>query len=437
MLACRASPDEVALAVAQRFDISLDARSAAGGGGGGGGTTTRVAMPVLPPTFGIGLLLGPSGSGKSTILAALGRRGYRVARRPEWHPERSVAWHFGDAETAAERLVALGLCSVPAWLRPYATLSNGEQHRADVARGLASHAAFDEFTSCVDRDTAASMCAAVGRHVRRRGLSNVVFASCHADIVPFLRPDWVHLTEGGATVAGPGAAPRPGAGPGAAPGGYAVHTRMLVRRPPRADDPPPARPFPVLEDCRAGAGDGLARPVRIDVDVVPCGRDVWDLVCAHHYLSHTIHGSCTCYAAFLRRSDQPGPPRRPADATPPGALCGFVAVLPAPGYPRHEKSGLAPRREHRLVVLPKYQGLGVGTQLSETVARLYVAGGHRYFSRTTHPKLGAQRDASPLWRATSGNHRAYDARWPRGDDTHVQTDEHAHRLCFSHEFVGP
>lgn len=50
---------------------------------------------------------------------------------------------------------AVGLSSVPAWLKPHKVLSNGEAFRADVARLLAETppdgiAVVDEFTSVVD-----------------------------------------------------------------------------------------------------------------------------------------------------------------------------------------------------------------------------------------------------------------------------------------------
>ena len=51
----------------------------------------------------------------------------------------------------------MGLGSVPAWLRPYHVLSNGERFRADLARLIAerpARAVVDEFSSVVDRQIA-------------------------------------------------------------------------------------------------------------------------------------------------------------------------------------------------------------------------------------------------------------------------------------------
>jgi len=55
--------------------------------------------------------------------------------------------------------------------------------------------------------------------------------------------------------------------------------------------------------------------------------------------------------------------------------------------------------EHRLVVLPAYQGLGIGTSLSDEIARRYVAHGQKYVGKTAHPKLATYRERRPeRWR---------------------------------------
>ena len=58
------------------------------------------------------------------------------------------------ARTSTTALAAVGLGSVPTWLRPYHVLSNGERFRADLARIIAEapeKILVDEFTSVVDR----------------------------------------------------------------------------------------------------------------------------------------------------------------------------------------------------------------------------------------------------------------------------------------------
>ena len=58
-------------------------------------------------------------------------------------------------------------------------------------------------------------------------------------------------------------------------------------------------------------------------------------------------------------------------------------------------------REHRLVVLPEFQGLGIGSRLSEATASRYLLRGIRYSSSSAHFVLREQRRRSLKWRETS------------------------------------
>ena len=49
-----------------------------------------------------------------------------------------------------ERLGAVGVNSLPVWLRPFGALSNGQRSRVSVARTLASGVAYDNFAATVD-----------------------------------------------------------------------------------------------------------------------------------------------------------------------------------------------------------------------------------------------------------------------------------------------
>lgn len=45
------------------------------------------------------------------------------------------------------------------------------------------------------------------------------------------------------------------------------------------------------------------------------------------------------------------------------------------------------KKGHRLVVLPDYQGIGVGRTLQEFVAEYYTKQGYRFRSQTSNPAL--------------------------------------------------
>lgn len=116
------------------------------------------------------------------------------------------------------------------------------------------------------------------------------------------------------------------------------------------------------------------RRPEVSLAVHRVGREAWTLFRGHHYLSADIHRAARCYAAFW--NDKP---------------VAFVATLPSAGIKRAY-------REHRLVVLPDYQGVGIGNAMSEFIANVYVSQGLRYFSCTSHPGLIYHRAKSLLWR---------------------------------------
>ena len=69
-----------------------------------------------------------------------------------------------------------------------------------------------------------------------------------------------------------------------------------------------------------------------------------------------------------------------------GVIVAMDSVLPIPSGTL--KNGY---REHRLVVLPDYQGLGIGTRLSNALGDYYISNGNKYFCRSTHVKLAKSR----------------------------------------------
>ena len=157
-------------------------------------------------------------------------------------------------------------------------------------------------------------------------------------------------------------------------------------------------------------GRSLRRP-ELDITVYPCSNEVWGYFAKHHYLSESLNKSAHCYLAL---SD--------------GKVVGFVASL---AYPSGSVQNAY--REHRLVIHPDYQGFGIGPRLSEVVAQHYISNGKRYFSKTSHPRLGGYRDQSPVWKPTSKNHMK---RKDGQDATKTRWTINPDRWSYSHEFIG-
>ena len=178
---------ELALLATKTFDYETD------------GTTEFLPfkMPDLPKQFGIGLIVGSSGSGKSSLLQNFGS-----ISNFDWS-DKAIVDHFNSADEAIEKLYAVGLNSIPTWMKPYKVLSNGEKFRADLAAVLKDHAIIDEFTSVVDRNVAMAASKSLNKYVSQKNIQNVVLASCHRDIIPFLKPDWIIDTDAEAFVIQP------------------------------------------------------------------------------------------------------------------------------------------------------------------------------------------------------------------------------------------
>ena len=109
------------------FDLGVPARVE---------TVFSAELPDRDEPWRIGCIVGPSGSGKSAI--ARQAYGDDLARDYAWPERKAVVDCFGNLpiKRITGMLTAVGFSSPPAWIRPYATLSNGEQFRANLARAL-------------------------------------------------------------------------------------------------------------------------------------------------------------------------------------------------------------------------------------------------------------------------------------------------------------
>lgn len=172
--------DEYTKMVQNNFDYTFDGKS----------TFYPYELPkeILTMDFNILAIVGASGSGKSTLLKEF--VGYRM-NDDIYDSSKAIVSNFESPEEASYKLSAVGLNSMPVWCRPRNVLSVGEGFRADVALNLHSHTIFDEFTSTIDRNVAKSTCNGLQKYIRRLGLTNMIFCSCHKDFIPYLQPDIV------------------------------------------------------------------------------------------------------------------------------------------------------------------------------------------------------------------------------------------------------
>ena len=286
-------------------------------------------LPIDDGDWRVGLVVGPSGSGKSSIGRALaGFVPHDVGGWPADAPIIEAIAPGGAFDAATGALSAVGLGSVPSWLRPFHALSTGEQFRAGLARLLCDapeRVVVDEFTSVVDRQIAKVGAGAFAK-AWRRGTGQVVLLSCHRDIIDWLEPDWVFDTASGAFARG-----------------------SLWRRP------------------------------RIDVQIWRTDWSLWPLFEPHHYLKLPRMICAQVYVATVA-----------------GAPVAHLAVSP-----RFEIGNAV--RACRMVVLPEWQGSGVGTRFLNAVCELQLRGRNRWrrkavtYFHTSHPGLAAALRRDPRW----------------------------------------
>lgn len=160
-------------------------------------------------------------------------------------------------------------------------------------------------------------------------------------------------------------------------------------------------------------GDWLrhGRP-KIELQIARVEYGAWDLFKKHHYLTSDCSKSCK----FLLFSWN-------------GVPVGINAIISQPSG--HFKNGF---RESRLVVLPDFQGMGLGSEISRLSAGIIKADGGRYFTKTIHPALGAYRNKhSDIWKGTSKNGKQPKAQNKMGnmDGWKVLV-----RTSFCHEYIG-
>jgi len=116
----------------------------------------------------------------------------------------------------------------------------------------------------------------------------------------------------------------------------------------------------------------LRRP-ELRLDIYRADRSAWPVFARHHYLSGALAPSARSFTGFL--GDTP---------------VAFAAFLPSIGH-----AGV--RRVTRLVVLPDYQGIGLGSRFLAATCELMHGEGYRVTITTSHPAMIAHLDRSPLW----------------------------------------
>ena len=278
--------------------------------------TIEANLEHLPKDWNIGVVYGGSGTGKTTILKNFFKKEMNTYN---FDYNKSLISNFDwlQPKDATFLLSSMGLSSVPTWLRPFHTLSNGEQYRASLAYmvGKAKEnevILIDEYTSVVDRDVAKAMSNALQKYIRRTN-KKIVLASCHFDIMDWLQPDWIYSPQKG---------------------------RLEI------------------------ASSRRQRP-EIELQIFRCRYETWNLFKHHHYLTQDLNKAAKCFSMLFNEKS-----------------VAFIGVLPMP-------SGTIQNafRVSRLVVLPDFQGLGIGIKILNIFGSMYKKDNKTLYIKTSNPSL--------------------------------------------------
>jgi len=205
-------------------------------------------LPFEDKQWNVGLIVGASGAGKSVLAHKIW--GDLVKDTHDWD-DNALIDNFPKDVSINEitaTLTAVGFGTVPAWLRPYKTLSNGEKFRADMARSIIEAKdviVIDEFTSVVDRQVAKIASNAVAKTVRRAN-KQFVAVTCHYDITEWLQPDWI----------------------------YDLTTNTF-------------------------SWEYLRQRPQLELKIYPTDKTTWSMFARHHYLSADLHNAAKCFIAYI------------------------------------------------------------------------------------------------------------------------------------------
>ncbi len=309
-------------------------------------------LPIEDMEWSVGAIVGGSGTGKSTVARALWPDEYV---KPATWRSACILDDFPKGlapQQIVEALTSVGLASPPAWLRPY-KLSTGQQFRADLARALVSTEGLVVYDefTSVVDRTVAKAASVAVAKYARRTDRRFVAVTCHRDVLAWLEADWVFDT-----------------------------------------------------DRFAFSKERLRRP-RVRLQIREGTREAWSVFRGHHYLTDQLSKNTRIWLAYVTLD---GIER----------LAGFVSIVPLVGSIKTPQ-GRRPRRGwwrgHRIVVLPDYQGLGIGSRMVELVAEeLWRREGKRYSVVTSAPGIVYHAQRHPeMWRCI----RRPSMLGPRSDQT--------------------
>lgn len=119
----------------------------------------------------------------------------------------------------------------------------------------------------------------------------------------------------------------------------------------------------------------------IELTIQRVEASAWELFKKHHYLTEDINKSCKCFV--FRWNKQ---------------IVGFVGILNTPRKGCPNAVAIS-----RLVVLPDFQGLGIGAMIANKISAILKAENYLIYIKTVNDALGQAFERNQNWRPTPYN----------------------------------
>ncbi len=143
-------------------------------------------------------------------------------------------------------------------------------------------------------------------------------------------------------------------------------------------------------------------------------QQFWEMFRKYHYLSHNHNNAARVFIMTL--NDE---------------ICGFCSTLP---FPHPKKKGFW--KGHRTIILPDYQGIGIGHILSNNVAEIMKKEGKGFISTSSNPAFIQSRKKDPKWIVTRVGRTSKGSSNGKIQNKHKKGSTSSNRITVSFEYIG-
>lgn len=140
----------------------------------------------------------------------------------------------------------------------------------------------------------------------------------------------------------------------------------------------------------------------------------WEMFRKYHYLSHSLNKAGRVF--ILTWND---------------VVCGFCSVLPFP-HPKMKNFW----KEHRTVILPDFQGVSLGSFLSNNVAEILKSEGKCFISTSSNPAFIQSRKNSEKWAITRIGRTSRGSNSGKIQNKHKKGSTSSNRITVSFQYIG-